>query len=292
MQATSTTGDPLIGRLRLLPRDSDRRAAPGWLDAKVVRHHATTDRYWMLVLNAPQIADGAQPGQFVMVTPARRGENWPVLPRPMAIYATDRVQGTITIVYGTVGDGTRHLTTFEVGETLITVGPLGRSFEIAHDVRSLLLLGRGIGICSLTMLGSVALQRGISVLALSSGRSPQAIVGRDYYRAAGIASHEVYDSNSSSQPDAVSRWLTQHYASDPPGMVAVCGSNRLMSLAEALGDTWDADVQVSLEARMACGLGYCHGCSTGQPGAVLESPLICSDGPVFRLNQAGKSARQ
>lgn len=287
MHAPGATVDPLNGRLQVLPRDSDRRAAPSWLDAKVVHHHLATDRYWMLVLNAPQIAHSAQPGQFVMVTPVRRGESWPVLPRPMAIYNADPARGTITIVYGAVGKGTRHLTTFGVGETLVTVGPLGRAFEIAPHIRSLLLIGRGIGICSLTMLGLVALQRGLSVLALSSGRSPQAIVGRDHYRAAGIGSFEVYDSNGSSHPDAVGRWLTQHYASDPPGMIAVCGSSRLMPLAAALGDAWDADVQVALEARMACGLGYCHGCSTSQPGAMPESPLICSDGPVFRLNRSG-----
>jgi len=42
-------------------------------------------------------------------------------------------------------------------------------------------------------------------------------------------------------------------------------------------------VQVSLEAHMACGLGYCHGCATGTRTADEESPLICRDGPVFRL---------
>lgn len=291
MPTTGATRD-LTGRLQLLSRESDTRAAPCWLDATIVRHYATADRYWTLDLSAPAIADTAQPGQFVMVTPTRSGESWPVLPRPMAIYTTDPAQGTVTILYGAVGGGTRHLTTFGAGETLITVGPLGRAFEIAPDVRSLLLLGRGIGICSLTMLGSVALQRGVSVLALSSGRSPQAIVGRDHYGAAGIGSYEVYDSNGSSHPGAVGHWLTQHYASGPPGMVAVCGSSRLISLAAALGDAWDADVQVALEAHMACGLGYCHGCSTSQPGAITESPLVCRDGPVFRLNRSGGSGLQ
>lgn len=283
MRTPGAAKDAITERLQLLPRDGDRRAAPGWLDATVVRHYATVDRYWTLVLNAPAIADTAQPGQFVMLTPARSGESWPVLPRPMAIYDTDRAQGTVTILYGAVGNGTRHLTAFGIGETLVTVGPLGRAFEIASGLRSLLLLGRGIGICSLTLLGSAALRQGVSVQAVSSSRSPRAVVGRDHYGAAGIACHEVYDSDSSSHPDAVGRWLTQRYASGPPGMVAVCGSNRLILLADALGDAWQADVQVSLEAHMACGLGYCHGCSTRQPSAEVESPLICSDGPVFRL---------
>ena len=40
-------------------------------------------------------------------------------------------------------------------------------------------------------------------------------------------------------------------------------------------------VQVSLEARMACGIGYCHGCSHGAVGESEEAPLVCREGPVF-----------
>lgn len=275
--------DLISEHLLILATESDTRAAPSWVDARVTVHHRTVDRYWMLVLDAPTIATTAQPGQFVMLTPARAGEIWPVLPRPMAIYDCDPVRGTITILYGAVGAGTRRLTTFVPGETIVTVGPLGRAFEIDSDVQSLLLVGRGIGICSLTMLASAATERGVSVVALSSGRSPHAIVGRDRYRAAEIVTHEVYDSDGSSEQAVVGRWLEQRFATERPNLIAVCGSNRLISLASNMATGWKAEVQISLEARMACGLGYCHGCSTSRPTAGMESPLICRDGPVFRL---------
>ena len=71
------------------------------------------------------------------------------------------------------------------------------------------------------------------------------------------------------------------------GSVAVCGSNRLLRLAMELGAPQEASVEVSLEAHMACGLGYCHGCSTGHPGLASESPLVCKDGPVFACIRGG-----
>jgi dihydroorotate dehydrogenase electron transfer subunit len=47
---------------------------------------------------------------------------------------------------------------------------------------------------------------------------------------------------------------------------------------------------VSLEAHMACGLGYCHGCSSGAPGLAEEAPLVCRDGPVFRCSASAMVA--
>ena len=65
-------------------------------------------------------------------------------------------------------------------------------------------------------------------------------------------------------------------------LVAVCGSARLTQLALEIGREAGALVQVSLEAHMACGLGYCHGCAAPLSRSD-EGPLVCVDGPVFEL---------
>jgi dihydroorotate dehydrogenase electron transfer subunit len=267
--------------LMVLPAASDTRARPVTVTAPLTVHRHLTDRYWRLELQAPQVARTVQPGQFIMITPARRSETWPVLPRPMAVADVDAESGEIAILYGVVGAGTRHLSDFAVGESLATVGPLGRPFELPPSGGSLLLLGRGIGSCSLTLLASLAGRTGLRVHAVVSGRSPQATVGADVYRAHDIDPLVVFDSDGTSAPDAVrARLRAQGQRAD---IIAVCGSRRLIRLAHELGREWGAQVQVSLEARMACGLGYCHGCSTGSDSAAAEAPLICRDGPVFRL---------
>ena len=51
-----------------------------------------------LVLEVPQIAITAQPGQFVMLTVARPGQDAPVLPRPMALYSTDADTGVVEVL--------------------------------------------------------------------------------------------------------------------------------------------------------------------------------------------------
>ncbi len=98
-----------------------------------------------LELHAPHIAATAQPGQFVMITVAKPGASAPALPRPMAVYQRDAAAGTIEILYGIVGDGTRQLAAFREGEDLLVVGPLGREFDIPPSTGSVLLIGRGIG---------------------------------------------------------------------------------------------------------------------------------------------------
>lgn len=261
---------------QLIPIPDTDRPPPTWHHAPVVEHRPVGDRHQHLTVHAPSIAATALPGQFVMLTVARDGESGPVLPRPMAIFDTDRVRGTIDVVYGVVGSGTQKLSSFAAGETMLVVGPLGRGFELA-GVRRVLLLGRGIGTCSLTTVASVP---GLSTVAVISARNPGALIGAEVYRRFGAQVLEVTDADGSSDPAALKRHLLEL---EPPQAVFTCGSQRLADLAADLGHEWGADVQVSVEAHMACGLGYCHGCSSGRRAVGTEDPLVCLDGPVFRL---------
>lgn len=256
------------------------RPRPTWLRAPVLlnRHHA--DRYWRLRLAAPEVASSARAGQFVMLTAAREDAAGagPLLPRPMAVYATDAARGTIDVMYGVVGAGTRALTTFAAGERMVVVGPLGQGFVLAPDTRRVLLLGRGIGVCSLT---AIARER-VEVVAVASARTPAAVLGVEELREGGaVAVWAVTDVEGTSDVGALRARLRAELGERPPQQVLTCGSDRLARLASELGEHWDASVQVCLEAHMACGLGYCHGCATGTGNGPPR--LVCRDGPVFRL---------
>ena len=91
-----TTG-PAIPLSRL-PNDgafAPPPARPLLVEAPVADHRRVADEYWRLVLEAPEIARRTEPGQFVMLTVAGADEPAPVLPRPMAIYRSQRKAGTI-----------------------------------------------------------------------------------------------------------------------------------------------------------------------------------------------------
>lgn len=254
--------------------------------APVLRHVQVTTAYWLLTLDAPDMARRARPGHFAMLTLAREGEEAPALPRPMALYSWDAAAGTVQVLYRVVGEGTRLLTTWRPGEVMVTVGPLGRGFTLQPETRSCLLVGRGIGICSLTALAREASGRGIAVHVVSSARRQDALIGRDYYEGVGVRTLlEVVDEDGSSSVEALRQRLEVLVRQEQPGQIFVCGSERLLNLASLLAGTVGATVQVSLEAHMACGLGYCHGCSTGHPALAEEAPLVCKDGPVFAVGR-------
>ncbi|MDZ7931753.1 MAG: dihydroorotate dehydrogenase electron transfer subunit [Rhodococcus sp. (in: high G+C Gram-positive bacteria)] len=279
---TVTTGPTQPGwQLATLPPARRPRPTPVAEKSHVLVHRSIGDRYRFLELHSPQIAATAQPGQFVMITVARDGESAPALPRPMAIYRRDIEQGTIEILYGVVGDGTRKLGNVRSSEELLVVGPLGREFDVAADTDSVLLIGRGIGTCSLTTVAQANHEAGIRTIAVASGRTAESVIGSDFYRAHGAELYEVTDESGSSTPAALFEVLTRDLDEAPPQVIMTCGSDRLTRLCEQLAQRWGSQVQVSVEAHMACGIGYCHGCASGARSEGEESPLICKDGPVF-----------
>jgi len=167
---------------------------------------------------------------------------------------------------------------------MTVVGPLGRPFEPPGEATRLLLVGRGIGTCSLTLLAREQAQRGRAVHVLLSGRHRGAVVGTDFCDAVGVPVTQLCDDDGTSDVGAVRRLLVERYDSAPPDFIATCGSARLFALCRDLGRRWTCEVQVSVEAHMACGLGYCHGCAAGEVGRDVESPLVCVTGPVFRAS--------
>lgn len=273
---------PLADGADLRPLPDVPRPVPGSVDAEVVANHHLADRYWQLDVVAPHVAEHALPGQFVMLTVTRNPRQGPVLPRPMAVYDTSAATGVVTVVYSVAGEGTRTLTGFRPGERLPVVGPLGRPFDPPAS-GGVLLLGRGIGTCSLILLATSAASAGLPVTAVASGRHPGAVVGPARYRELGLAPLAVDDETGTSDPAALAARLRTALDASPPALVAACGSRRLEELGGELAAAWSADLQVAVEAHMACGLGYCHGCATGDRSAAAETPLVCRDGPVFRI---------
>ena len=266
--------------LSLLPVEADP-SRPALERAEVLENERIAEQHYRLRVRAPLLAERSRPGQFANLTVARSGEWAPVLPRPMALYGWDAARGEAMFVYRVIGEGTRLLSQWRAGELLETLGPLGRGFELLPRTRGALLVGRGIGICSLTALAEQAAAGGVALHALASARRPEFILGLDLFERLGADVTAVHDLDGSSAVEQLRPRLERVLDRLPVGQVFVCGSNRLLQLAASFGRRYGLGVQVSLEARMACGLGYCHGCSTGYPGLAEEAPLVCKDGPVF-----------
>ena len=281
----------LDGLVSVRPRQTVPRPQPVWDDAEVLVHEPVGERYRRLVLASDTIAATAQAGQFVMITVPPHAGDTILLPRPMAIHrrrpaTTDR-PGTIELIYGVVGRGTRALAAVPVGGTLQVTGPLGRGFEYPVGTRSALLIGRGVGICGVMGAAEDAAAAGIRTTMVLSGRNADQLLGRSDSAELGVRVIEATDDDGTSDLTALGARLRGHFDAataekDRPDVIMVCGAGVLARLAAELGAHWGVPVQASLEAHMACGLGYCHGCAAPvRTDPSVEGPLVCADGPVF-----------
>lgn len=263
-------------------------ARPGPIaeDCEIVEHRSMGGHHMRLTIEAPYVADVALAGQFLMLSMSSLGSGSPVLPRPMAVYSVDRDRGLVDVVYGVVGEGTRRLAALPAGTLLQVIGPLGRPFTVPEGTTRVLLVGRGIGTCSLTTVAE-RLPAGVALSAVTSARTDELLIGAELYRAHG-AEHvmTVTDAAGDSAVGSLGDRLRAELDEHPPEVIMTCGSNRLAAMCHELAGAWGSEVQVSIEAHMACGLGYCHGCASGQRSEGAESPLVCKDGPVFLLQDA------
>lgn len=111
--------------------------------SKVVRTESLGCDNFRLTVMAPQIAEEARPGQFVMVQTAP-GQD-PLLRRPFSIHQVSG-NGTIQILFKVVGRGTRILSETREGESLSVFGPLGKAFTLDGKNKNICMIGGGMGI--------------------------------------------------------------------------------------------------------------------------------------------------
>ena len=298
-----TLGDILTVR----PPTGRVEADPTWDEAPVLLHEVLDGHYHRLVLHSPSIASRARAGQFVMISVPSRGGAKILLPRPMAIQRRHPERGDIEVTFSIAGRGTAELARIEVGQSLLLTGPLGRGFEIPDATSRILVMAHGSGVCAVLGIVEDAAARGIPTLALLSAAMRSAVVGERDCAELGTEAIIVTEDAGSNTIPAIDRLLREHYRTDRPSVIMVCGSSALTRAAVALGVDWGIPVQVALEAHMACGLGYCHGCAAPvaassdrassdgatsdrvtSDGAISdgatsdrEGPLVCRDGPVF-----------
>ena len=260
--------------------------AATFVETEIISNDEIAPEHYLLRVRSEDLANG-KPGQFGVIRPSAATDVHPLLPRPMAVYRYDKAAGTADFVYRVVGYGTAAMAQRRAGDVVEIVGPVGRPFPIADNANGILIVGRGIGVCSLTTLIDEAKRRNIELYAVLSGRNREVVLGADIIKKARGHALAVNDADGTSGMETVEPWMDEIISSGRADQAYVCGSNRLIELTTRLAAPAGVETYVSLEAHMACGLGYCHSCATGAFGESAESPLVCRDGPVFRCYPAG-----
>jgi len=243
------------------------------LDVSPVGQSKTGDGLFELKLEYPDW-DGWKPGQFAMIRPT----GWEldlIWGRPFSLYTSDTE--TLTLFIQKAGRGTERLSTIKPGDTVSIWGPLGNSFAVEPETPTLLLAG-GIGIAPFRGYVEQHPQphnlQFFMAHRLPLESYPYALLSRM------VMSKCMLEAKPSDLECIIHtmRKLIKEYA-EKDGLVLSCGPTPFMRTVQQFANEFGVRAQVSLENRMACGVGACLGCVTkdGQGHHVQ----VCTRGPVF-----------
>jgi NAD(P)H-flavin reductase len=246
--------------------------------------------YVELTLAAPEIAERAQPGQFVAF--AIGGETSALLLRRSTAIA-GAGDGVVTVVVAPHGPGSIWLAGLRLGDRVDVVGPLGRPFPLPEPGTPALLVGGGYGAAALVGLGERLRAAGSTVTAIAGAASADRLCSVEELGAVADDLVVTTDDGSAGR---------RGWVSDPAaevvggvGVVYACGP---MGMLRAVGDLATATgvpSYVAVEESMACGIGVCMTCVLpviGEDGRTRFS-RSCVEGPVFggdrvRFDDVGK----
>lgn len=248
---------------------------------------AVNAEYRHLVLDAPEAAEMARPGQFFHLLCPGAGGDQPFLRRPMSIYRIDRAAGRLEFLYKVVGKGTRSLSRLRPGEALNIMGPLGQGFDLDRGQRHILQVARGVGLATLAPVAEAARARGIRTTAILSARRADLVMSVDYLRGVGAEVIAVTDDAGTSDIAHVERLARRVIDQEGGDYIVTCGSNRLLTLCRSLAWEYGIGGAVALEQSMGCGIGMCFACVREFTGPDGRSTYrrVCWDGPVFDIGE-------
>ncbi|AEA34143.1 dihydroorotate dehydrogenase electron transfer subunit [Hippea maritima] len=234
---------------------------------KIIENIEVAKNTYSLKLENPALFD-VEPGQFFMVK--INTYPFPLLRRPFSVADFGE---HLEFIYRVVGEGTRILTTKKAGEFVDVLGPLGKGFSI-NSTKRLLLVGGGIGVAPLLYLKKTIEETyKISCDAYFGFNNADEIFTKD----GNIATMDGSFGFKGNIVEMVEDML------DENTLVYACGPTLMLKRLAFLCFEKNSPMQVSLESRMACGIGVCLGCVVQTSDNRYKK--VCVDGPVFDFEE-------
>ena len=262
------------------------------VDAAVISNTRLSDDYSVVALAAPAIAEGARPGQFVMIK-ACRGID-PLLRRPFSIFEVLRDKGGtatgISLLNKRIGVGTSLLYDALPGSQIRCLGPLGRPFEPIDPPSEAWMVAGGVGLAPFMTLAEALQARGTTMRLFYGARRGSELYYVDEFQRLGVAVAVSTEDGSRGERGFVTLPLDAALASAPPArtiQLFACGPTPMMRAVAKLAALHRRRCDVSLEQVMGCGMGGCYSCvvPTKTPGGPPHFVRSCVDGPVFESSQ-------
>lgn len=219
------------------------------------------------------------PGQFLSLF-CKSGER--LLPRPISICEVDHMARTIRLVYRTVGEGTREFSTLKIEDEVWIMGPLGNGYDIKHELKykNPIVIGGGIGIPPLLQLVKELHKKEKECKVLLGYRSGSFLEKEfEAYTSVYVATE---DGSVGIKGNVMKLLESENIKGD---VIYACGPTRMLQEVKGYAIKNGIKAYLSLEERMACGIGACYACVCKSVDkdkyTQVENKRICKEGPVF-----------
>ncbi len=251
--------------------------------AKIVKANCLATGVYEIWFETEQIAKEAKPGQFISVY---SNDTARLLPRPISIC---RIEGNqVRIVYRVVGKGTDEFSKMQVGEYLNIQGPLGNGYEIdkilskvqpnAEGKKKAILFGGGIGVPPMLEL---AKQLPCDCEVVLGYRNDELFLKNEFDEVAHVTV-ATEDGSVGTKGNVLDAVRACNITGD---VIFACGPMPMLRAIKAYAAEQGVDAYISLEEKMACGVGACLACvcktKEKDEHSQVHNTRICKEGPVF-----------
>lgn len=260
-------------------------------EAEVHANEQKEPRHGLITLLLPLTYPEPMPGQFIMLRLIEGRD--PLLKRPFSVCNFERGKENvqIEILYRVVGQGTEIMSRLRRGDRLTVSAPVGQAFEIPEGARHICLVAGGVGVAPLLYLARFFRhnRREGKIFAYVGGKTKKEIPGLSELKMmTQFLTVSTEDGTLGYQglvTDAFRRDLEK--IMEEGGAIYGCGPRGMIRSLAAILDGKPVFCQVSMEERMACGMGACLGCAVALKGREGRTYYgrACVDGPVFSIER-------
>ncbi|ATD55773.1 sulfide/dihydroorotate dehydrogenase-like FAD/NAD-binding protein [Clostridium chauvoei] len=248
---------------------------------KIVGKRELTNNIFLMDIEAPRVAKSAQPGQFIIVKNDEKGERI-----PLTIADYDRKKGTVTIVFQTVGAGTKELATFNEGDYVCDfVGPLGQPSELVHEdieelkKKNFIFVAGGVGAAPVYPQIKWMHEHGIKCDVIVGSRNKELLILEEEMKKVAGNLYVATDDGSYGFNGRVTDCLKSLVEKgNKYDHAIVIGPMIMMKFMCVLTKELEIPTTVSLNPIMVDGTGMCGACRVTVGG---EVKFACVDGPEF-----------
>lgn len=224
-------------------------------------------------------ASEAKPGQFISMY---TNDGAKLLPRPISICEIDKSEGSLRVVYRVTGKntGTEEFSQMKAGDIIPVIGPLGNGFPYEKaEGKHVFLMGGGIGVPPILEL---AKQMNCEKKQIIMGYRKAETFLRDEFEQNGEVYISTEDGSVGTKGNVMDAIRENGLAAD---MIYACGPTPMLRAIKEYAEANGIECYISLEERMACGIGACLACvcqtKEKDHHSNVNNKRICKDGPVF-----------